>query len=71
MVIIIVVGAAGICTVIVCEVYGDPKWPTLGGLGACPPGNFEKLHSLRFNMRAFSVIDHPLMLLRTQVYETS
>ena len=37
--------------------------PTLGGLGACPPGNFEKIHSLRLNLRAFLVIDHPLMLL--------
>ena len=32
-----------------------------------PPGNFEKLHSLR----AFLVIDHPLMLLWIQVHKTS
>ena len=27
--------------------------PILGGLGACPPGYFEKLHSLRLNLRVF------------------
>ena len=44
--------------------------PTLGSLGA-HAGNFEKLHPLRLNLRAFLVIDHPLMLLWTQVYKTS
>ena len=29
--------------------------PTLGS-GACPPGNFKKLHNLRLNLRAFLVI---------------
>ena len=50
-----------IYTVMVC--MGMRSMLTLGGLGACPPGNFEKLPSLRLNLRAFLVIDHPLMLL--------
>ena len=28
---------------------------TLGDLGACPPENFEDLHLLRLNLRAFKV----------------
>ena len=40
---------------------------TIGWSGSMPPGNFEKLHSLRLNLRAFLVIYHPLMLLWTQV----
>ena len=44
--------------VIVCEVenlaYGACQ--ILGGLEACPPGNFEKLSSLRLNLRAFLMV---------------
>ena len=36
-----------------------------------PPENFEKLYSLRLNLRAFLVIHHPLMLLWAQVHKTS
>ena len=35
----------------------------LGGLGACPRENFEKLHLLRLNLWAFLVIYQPLMFL--------
>ena len=59
-VIIVGVGVAGICTIIVCEAHMSMQsMPILGGLGACPAGNFEKLHSQRLNMRAFLVIYHP------------
>ena len=30
--------------------------PNLGGLGACPPRNFEKLSPLRLNLRAFLIV---------------
>ena len=35
----------------------------LGGLGACPPENFEKLHPLRLNLGAFLMIYDPLATL--------
>ena len=38
--------------------------PALGGLGACPPGKFEKLHLLRLNLGAFLVIYQPLTFRR-------
>ena len=38
-------GLTGICTVIVCEAHGHEKHAKTGGLGAYPPGNFEKLRS--------------------------
>ena len=66
------VGLARICTVIVWEAHKHAKHAnTKGAWGHAPPGNFEKLHSLRLNLRAFLVIDHPLMLLWIQVHEAS
>jgi len=29
----------------------------LGGLGACPPGNFEKIEARRWNLMAFQPLD--------------
>ena len=46
-------GLAGICTVIVCEANGHAKHANTRGSGGMPPGNFEKLHSLRLNLKAF------------------
>ena len=43
---------------------GMRSMPTLGGLGHVLPGNFEKLHLLRLNLRAFLVIYQPLMFCR-------
>ena len=39
------VALTGICTVIVCKAHGNAKHVNTSGSGACPPGNFEKLHS--------------------------
>ena len=65
---------AGIWTVMVCE-HGHTKHANTRGSGGMPPnaGNFEKLDSLRLNLRAFLVIDHPLMLLwiHVQLHKTS
>ena len=47
------------------------KHASTRGSGGIPSGIFEKLHSLRLNLRTFLVIDHPLMLLWTQVHKTS
>ena len=33
--------------------HGMQSMPILGGLGACPPENFEKLDPLRLNLRVF------------------
>ena len=38
---------------VMCKAHEHAKHATLGGSGACPPGNFEILHSLRLNLRAF------------------
>ena len=57
------VGAAGICTVTVCEAHRHAKHANTRESGACPLGNFEKLHPVRLNLWAFLVIDHTLMLL--------
>ena len=35
---------------------GMQSMPNLRGLGACPPGNFEKLSPLRLNLRAFLIV---------------
>ena len=35
---------------------GMQSMPNLGGLGACPPENFEKLNPLRLNLRAFLMV---------------
>ena len=37
----------------VLSTHGMRSMPTLGGLGACPPENFEKLDPLRLNLRVF------------------
>ena len=42
---------------VMCKAHEHAKHATLGGSGVCPPGNFEILHSLRLNLRAFLVID--------------
>ena len=62
---------AGICTVIVCEANGHVKHANTRGSGGIPPGNFEKIQSLRLNLRAFLVIDHSLMILWIQVHKAS
>ena len=39
--------------IIVC---GAHDLPNLGGLGVCPPENFEKLDPLRLNLRALLMV---------------
>ena len=42
------------------------------GSGACPPENFEKLHPLRLNLRAFLMIFNPLVYLHIYIlYQTA
>ena len=50
---------------------GHAKHANTRGVEGVLPENFEKLQSLRLNLRAFIVIGHPLMLLRIQAYKTS
>ena len=58
-------GLAGIHTIIVCEAHGHAKHANIREVWGHAPGNFEKLHSLILNLRAFLVTNHPLILLWT------
>ena len=51
-------------TLIVCEAHMHAKHAkTRGVWGHAPPENFENVHSLRLNLRAFSPSKHAYILL--------
>ena len=71
-VIIVDVGLPDIFTLIVCEAHRDAKHASTTGIWGIPPGNFEKLHLLRLNLRrVLLVIYQPLIFLWIQVHITS
>ena len=47
---------------------GKQTMPNLGGLGACPPENFEKLNPLRLNLRALLMV--LLLLFQDSIHIT-